>query len=337
MDITYTVFPDKNKIIIDGDFDKYAKAMKVIGAIKNRGEDSWNIPLNLEDNLVTLITKLGGNPQKQKTVQTSKKQSVQPPPVVKNSEPVQPTPVPVKKSQTVQPTPEPIKKSEPLSKKTESIKNILHEESEIDEESENYNDEESDDADDEESEDSDESDEESEQSDEESEQPSESEQESEDESEDSPSPVQKYNSKQTNHSKDSRNLREQPKQPTKPVKKSFEFSKKPKDERNKTVEEKKNKEHNSHKIANSPSSRKKLFDKNNKSSPSYKNKYSSEKIKYYKSLGKKHIQDIEDSSTEYSDSSDDFPSPSPVKRKNDDVDRMQKRIKELEKMVKNKK
>jgi hypothetical protein len=46
--------------------------------------------------------------------------------------------------------------------------------------------------------------------------------------------------------------------------------------------------------------------------------YSRDKIEYYRSLGKAHLSDVDDSSTEYSDSSDDFPEPSPVNRRYDD-------------------
>ena len=47
-------------------------------------------------------------------------------------------------------------------------------------------------------------------------------------------------------------------------------------------------------------------------------RYSKDKISYYKTLGKYHIDDVDDSSTEYSESSDDFPSPSPIKKRRDE-------------------
>jgi len=85
----------------------------------------------------------------------------------------------------------------------------------------------------------------------------------------------------------------------------------------------------SRKKTNSPSSRKALF---NKSSPTYKKRHDSVKIEYYKGLGKKHIQEIDDSSTEPdSDTSDDYPNP---KRSEDlsreDIERMKRRLRDLE-------
>jgi len=52
---------------------------------------------------------------------------------------------------------------------------------------------------------------------------------------------------------------------------------------------------------------------------SYDVKYSSSKLRFYESLGKTHFPDVTDSSSDYSDSSDDFPqpSPSPLKTKRD--------------------
>ena len=90
------------------------------------------------------------------------------------------------------------------------------------------------------------------------------------------------------------------------------------------------------KVSNSPISRKQLFHK--KMSPEYSTHYSSDKISYYKSLGKKHISDVDDSSTDYSSSeSDDFPSPEPIKKRNgkrlddeEDIEVLKKKIYELE-------
>ena len=62
-----------------------------------------------------------------------------------------------------------------------------------------------------------------------------------------------------------------------------------------------------------------------------------DKLKYYKNLGKKHSVDLlEDSSTEYESSSDDFPSP-PKRKKDKEKEELQKRIQELEKMINKKK
>ena len=74
-------------------------------------------------------------------------------------------------------------------------------------------------------------------------------------------------------------------------------------------------------ITNSPSSRKKLIDKSNKDKRGdnyeYKTRYRNDKINYYKTLGKYHVEEVDDSSTEYSESSDDFPSPSPIRYRNE--------------------
>lgn len=79
------------------------------------------------------------------------------------------------------------------------------------------------------------------------------------------------------------------------------------------------------------------------SEPVYRNRYSTDKLNYYKSLGHRHLEAIEENSTSYSDSSDDFPSPSPPKQKNkeekeskysmEQVKIMEKRLKDLERMV----
>jgi hypothetical protein len=53
-------------------------------------------------------------------------------------------------------------------------------------------------------------------------------------------------------------------------------------------------------------------------SPEYKTKYNSRKIKYYKTLGKMHVEDVDDSSTDYSESSDDFPTPPRRKDRSED-------------------
>ena len=103
----------------------------------------------------------------------------------------------------------------------------------------------------------------------------------------------------------------------------------------------KNLEKERNKVSNSPMSRKNLEKgKSSKKSPEYVVR-NMDKINYYKSLSKKSHIDMDDSSTEYTESSDDFPSPSPIKKKNDkrndkndkdeEILRMQKRIKELEK------
>ena len=94
------------------------------------------------------------------------------------------------------------------------------------------------------------------------------------------------------------------------------------------------------KVSNSPMSRKNLEKEvsRKKKSPEYVVR-NVDKINYYKSLSKKSHIDMDDSSTDYTESSDDFPSPSPIKKKYDKYDkydkdeeilRMQKRIKELE-------
>ena len=98
------------------------------------------------------------------------------------------------------------------------------------------------------------------------------------------------------------------------------------------------------KVSNSPMSRKNLDKgRTSKKSPDYVVR-NMDKINYYKSLSKKNHIDMDDSSTDYTESSDDFPSPSPIKKKYDkrndkndrndkdeEILRMQKRIKELEK------
>jgi hypothetical protein len=78
-------------------------------------------------------------------------------------------------------------------------------------------------------------------------------------------------------------------------------------------------------------------------SPDYSTRYSSDKISYYKSLGKKHVSDVDDSSTDNDSdsSSDDFPSPEPQKKRGgndhrdpkedkDEVEKLRRKIKELE-------
>ncbi len=105
----------------------------------------------------------------------------------------------------------------------------------------------------------------------------------------------------------------------------------------KTIESSKPSLSNVSRIINSPTSRSKIMSSSrlqssskvsqssnsnesrknrNDSRPEYTTKYSNDKISYYKTLGKRHVEEVDDSSTEYSDSSDDFPSPSPVKRRN---------------------
>ena len=85
------------------------------------------------------------------------------------------------------------------------------------------------------------------------------------------------------------------------------------------------------KRSNSPSSRKKLFSDN------YQTKYSSDKIKYYKTLGKYHIDDVDDSSTDFTESSDDFPSPSPIKYRSERDKERERSNKEREKRDKERK
>jgi hypothetical protein len=69
----------------------------------------------------------------------------------------------------------------------------------------------------------------------------------------------------------------------------------------------------------------------------YRTRYNTDKLRYYQSLGHRHFADVEENSTSFSDSSDDFPSPDPPKRESkyseEEVRSMQKRLRELEKMV----
>lgn len=72
----------------------------------------------------------------------------------------------------------------------------------------------------------------------------------------------------------------------------------------------------------------------------YSFRYNEEKFNYYRSLGRRHLETIEDESTSYTDSSDGFPSPSgpsPVKKgkySESEVLAMEKRIRELERRAK---
>jgi hypothetical protein len=248
MDIKYTVFSDIKRIEIEGDPDKYSKAMKVIGARKT-GDNRWSISSELEQNLITLIEKLGGIPEKQKTVLDKKprnrkvlskndseseesEQEKTPPKVVKEiPKPEAPIKKPVVKET---PKPEaPIKKPPQVVKETPKVeapikKPLLVEDSDDDEVIEDSL--------------------------------SESEESEEDfsDSESDNSPViskKRFTPPKKELSK------------SKPIKKSLE----------------------KHKVVNSPILRKKLLTKEKNHSPEYQVKYNSQKIKYYKSLGKKHF------------------------------------------------
>jgi hypothetical protein len=69
----------------------------------------------------------------------------------------------------------------------------------------------------------------------------------------------------------------------------------------------------------------------------YAFRYNQDKYKYYRSLGRRHLETIEDESTSYSESSDGFPTPSPAKKgkyTESEVRAMEKRLRELERRVK---
>lgn len=69
----------------------------------------------------------------------------------------------------------------------------------------------------------------------------------------------------------------------------------------------------------------------------YTFRYNHDKYKYYRSLGRRHLETIEDESTSFDESSDGFPTPSPPKKgkyTESEVRAMEKRLRELEHRVK---
>ena len=75
-DIVYKSFLNdhkrSNKLEISGDYDKYGKVMKGIGARRNNSLNVWFLDVDLEWRLKNMIQKLGGNPEKQKIIESGK-------------------------------------------------------------------------------------------------------------------------------------------------------------------------------------------------------------------------------------------------------------------------
>ena len=79
-DIKYKSFPfsqdqkKRSKLEISGDYDKYEKVMKNIGARRNNSLNVWFLDNDLEYRLKNAIQKLGGDPDKQKIIEKDEKQ-----------------------------------------------------------------------------------------------------------------------------------------------------------------------------------------------------------------------------------------------------------------------
>ena len=79
-DITYIVFPahprKKLKMEIHGDKDTYGKALKLLNARRSNYFDGWTMDVDQEDKLKSLITQLGGDPDKQRIVDDGKLKTI---------------------------------------------------------------------------------------------------------------------------------------------------------------------------------------------------------------------------------------------------------------------
>ena len=354
MDIKYKVFPSKTKRIeVFGDVDTYEKPMKTIGG-RRFGKNGWTIPSQDEERLKTLIRTLGGNPEKQcervsdkyiAPVSTFSPEKSKPIPEAPKSKPIPEVSIPeAPKSKPV--ISNPITSKAVQSKRKEEVKSESESESESENESESESEIERQETQSKVGKNRDRD------SDSNSESNIESESDIESESESKSPPKKTYkeseSSKMQSSKIQSRKSFHSPMYEKGRSKVSNSpMSRKNLDEKgrskvsNSPMSRKNLEEKGRSKVSNSPMSRKNLEEKGRskgKKSPG-DSEYvvrNIDKITYYKNLSKKGHIDMDDSSTEYTESSDDFPSPSPIKKKydkndkNDEIMRMQKRIKELE-------
>ncbi len=321
-DITYKLIINgkKKRIEIFADQDKYLKAFKVIGCRRSNFFDGWTLPAEQEQSLIDVISKLGGDPTTQRTIIDTKNDPSSSETLPKRKynkkdktesekEDVKDEPVVESKSESVKPQVESVSKKSTItsfmtsSNVKKNSKYVSDSESSSSSESEVAMPSPSPSPS---------------SSSSESEQPSEhtppseyfkssSESESE-KSPDTPPPKKKFTPpryKETKERKDSRDVRES---------RDSRDSRDTRDSRDvRDARDKRGKEKNNYTI-----------------------KYNQDKIRYYQTLGKKHVVDrIEDSSTEYESSSDDFPTP-PKKKYDTEKESLQRRIQELERMIKRK-
>jgi hypothetical protein len=322
MNITYTINHAKKRFDVFGNYDLYYKDMKkVSGCRKNTaGGASWNVPLTSENELKNVLANLNSVPieqirpvqeelSSQKEEQKTEQQVISPTKTKKNTT----------QKDTKKPT---LKFVEPfVEKKVEHPESSSEDENEdenVEDEDENVEDEED----------------------------SHSDEDSDSKKSPPPPPPKKesHRKKLTPYkekvpfspSRKHKNL--VPSVPahkdeksekkffsekfvaeTKPKKESFEKKvKKPETYNNSPTSRKQLKHYSPKRVSNSPVSRKNL-NKDSKAfrSPEYKIKYSSDRLNYYKNLGKKHTFEVEDSSTdsESESSEEDYPSPTPPQRK----------------------
>lgn len=314
--ITYTINHAKKRFDVFGDYDLYYKEMKKVnGCRKNMaGGASWNVPLTSENELKNVLAKLNSEQnhpiQEDNSSLPSQKEE-------EKSEQKVISPTKTKKNVVLKDVKKPILKiTEPfIEKKIEQVENR-----ESSSESESEKDDEQDLPSDEDS-----------QSEKSPTPPPPPKKESHRKKltpykEKAPfSPSRKHKNlvptapvhKDEKHEKKFFSDKFVPE--SKPKKESFDKKvKKPETYNNSPTSRKQLKHYSPKRVSNSPVSRKNLNkDSKVSKSPEYKIKYNSDRINYYKNLGKKHTVDVEDSSTDsdsYS-SEEDYPSPTPPQRK----------------------
>jgi hypothetical protein len=332
MSITYEINKVKKRFDVYGDYEKYGKRMKEIRGCRKHALDgtTWIVPLTSEDELKKVISELNSDVQPStgdEVVESKSKTNLSKPKTVKN------------KTKEVEATKSPQQTDETLESK--KPKNTSHEESDRSEE-ENVELQSIDSG----SEDSDDSEESDDSEDDRKphvqppkqmvkhnkftppvkksvntvskmENPSTLKKFSSSSKEENHhhhvenSPGSRHKLKQYNPKMNSPSSRKQLKEPLQELvrHKTVESHRNERDERGRDRERDRD---------DRDRERKPVVTKAVHNSPDYKIKYSTERVNYYKNLGKKHLAAIEDSSTDSdSDSDSDYPSPSPPPKRRD--------------------